>query len=53
LSTNDKHWPSTAANGIAATTINRCCTVNNDDHLAVVVVNCAVALDGSGINDGR
>jgi hypothetical protein len=39
-----------AAGGIATTAINRCRTVDDDYHLAVVVINCAVALDGGGIN---
>jgi hypothetical protein len=41
-----------AANGIATTTINRCHTVDDDNHLSVVIIDCAAALDGGGINGG-
>jgi hypothetical protein len=41
-----------AADGIAAAAIGCCRTVNNDNHLAVIVVNCVAALDDGGINDG-
>jgi hypothetical protein len=42
-----------AADGITAAAIDRCCTVNDYDHLAVIVVNCVAAFGGGGINGGH
>ncbi len=53
LLTYNKHWPLLAADGIAATTINHCRTVNDDNHLAVVVIDCATGLDCGGVNGGH
>jgi hypothetical protein len=40
-----------AANSIAASAIDRCHTVKDKDHLAVVV-DCVAALDGGVVNGG-
>jgi hypothetical protein len=41
-----------ASNGIATAAINHSRTVNDSNHLAFVVVNCAVAFNGGGIDGG-